>query len=88
MLSFDVAAQQPTTIRPDLASAQRIAEWTLDGSGTWDVTANTLRLTGAGTPRRADSASGSTCDSQVGPADEAHARSGDQIDRARGSAGS
>ncbi len=50
MLSFDVAAQQPTTLRPDLGSAQRIAEWTLDGSGTWDITANTLRLTGAGTP--------------------------------------
>ena len=50
MLSFDVAAQQPTTIRPDLGSAQHIADWNLDGSGTWDVTANTLRLTGAGTP--------------------------------------
>jgi hypothetical protein len=50
ILSFDVAARQPTTVRPDLGSAQRIADWTLDGSGTWDVTANTLRLTGAGTP--------------------------------------
>jgi hypothetical protein len=50
ILSFDLAARQLTTVRPDLGSAQRLADWTLDGSGTWDVAANTLRLTGAGTP--------------------------------------
>ena len=49
-LSFGVAARQLTTVRPDLGSARALADWTLDGSGTWDVTANTLRLTGAGTP--------------------------------------
>ena len=74
MLSFDVAAQQPTTIRPDLGSAQHIADWNLDGSGTWDVTAKTLRLTGAGTPGGPIRRPAGTCDFQIGPADEAHAQ--------------
>jgi hypothetical protein len=51
LLSAMVAfAQAPTTVRADLGSAQRLADWTLDGSGTWDVADNTLRLTKAGVP--------------------------------------
>jgi hypothetical protein len=49
-LPLDARAQQSSTLRPDLGSAQRIAEWTLDGSGSWDVTEGTLRLVKAGTP--------------------------------------
>jgi hypothetical protein len=43
-------AQQPAIVRPDLGSPQRIADWTLDGSGTWDVADGSLRLVKAGTP--------------------------------------
>jgi hypothetical protein len=44
------AAAKPTILHPDLGSARRITNWTLDGSGTWDVADGTLRLTGAGIP--------------------------------------
>ncbi|MEN3340369.1 MAG: hypothetical protein V7647_4045 [Acidobacteriota bacterium] len=44
------AAERSTTLRPDLRSARGITNWTLDGTGTWDVADGTLRLTGAGTP--------------------------------------
>jgi hypothetical protein len=44
------AAERSTTLRPDLRSARSIINWTLDGTGTWDVADGTLRLTGAGTP--------------------------------------
>lgn len=47
---LDAAPQPSTTLHPDLGSPQRIADWALDGSGTWDVADGTLRLTGAGTP--------------------------------------
>ena len=43
-------AQPKTTVRADLASAKRIADWTLDGNGTWDVAGGSLRLTKAGIP--------------------------------------
>lgn len=43
-------AQAPATVRADLDSAERIADWTLDGSGTWEVAGNSLRLTKAGVP--------------------------------------
>jgi hypothetical protein len=43
-------AQSAATVRADLSSPQRIADWTLDGSGTWDVADGSLRLTKAGTP--------------------------------------
>jgi hypothetical protein len=43
-------AQAPATVRADLGSPQRIADWTLDGSGTWEVADNSLRLTKPGVP--------------------------------------
>ncbi len=43
-------AQAPAMVRADLGSAERIADWTLDGSGTWEVAGNSLRLTKAGVP--------------------------------------
>jgi len=43
-------AQAPVTLRADLGSPQRLADWTLDGSGTWEVADNSLRLTKAGVP--------------------------------------
>ena len=43
-------AQAPAMVRVDLGSAERIADWTLDGSGTWEVADNSLRLTKAGVP--------------------------------------
>ena len=49
-LPLALFAQGPTTLRPDLGSPARIADWTLDGSGTWDIAAGALRLTKAGTP--------------------------------------
>jgi hypothetical protein len=50
LLPIPGRAQQPATVRPDLGSPQRIADWTLDGSGTWDVADGSLRLVKAGTP--------------------------------------
>jgi hypothetical protein len=43
-------AQAPATVRADLGSPQRLADWTLDGSGMWEVADNSLRLTKAGVP--------------------------------------
>lgn len=50
MLAFAGAAQELTTVRADLGSRDRIADWTLDGTGTWAVSGGSLRLTKAGTP--------------------------------------
>lgn len=50
MLPLESFAQQSVTVRPDLGSPQRLADWTLDGSGTWDVADGSLRLTKPGTP--------------------------------------
>jgi hypothetical protein len=50
LLPIPGRAQQPAIVRPDLGSPQRIADWTLDGSGTWDVADGSLRLVKAGTP--------------------------------------
>jgi hypothetical protein len=47
---FPAAGFAQVTLRADLGSPQRIADWTLDGSGTWDVAEGTLRLTKAGVP--------------------------------------
>jgi hypothetical protein len=50
MLPMPASARKSVTVRPDLGSRQRIADWTLDGSGKWDVADGLLRLTGAGVP--------------------------------------
>ena len=50
ILPAAATAQPKTTVRADLASAKRIADWTLDGNGTWDVAGGSLRLTKAGIP--------------------------------------
>jgi hypothetical protein len=47
---FPAAGFAQVILRADLGSPQRIADWTLDGSGTWDVADGTLRLTKAGVP--------------------------------------
>jgi hypothetical protein len=49
-LPLVIFGQAPTTIRADLSSAERLADWTLDGSGTWEVGGGMLRLTKAGVP--------------------------------------
>jgi hypothetical protein len=49
-LQVGAFAQAPATVRADLGSPQRLADWTLDGSGTWEVADNSLRLTKAGVP--------------------------------------
>lgn len=43
-------AAAPAILRPDLGSPARIADWTLDGSGTWDIAGGLLRLTAPGKP--------------------------------------
>jgi hypothetical protein len=50
LLPIDSFAQQSATVRPDLGTPQRIDDWTLDGSGRWEVADGTLRLIKAGTP--------------------------------------
>jgi hypothetical protein len=49
-LPLGAFAQAPVTVRADLGSPQRIVDWTLDGSGTWEVADNSLRLTKPGVP--------------------------------------
>jgi hypothetical protein len=50
LLPHGIVAQQPVSVRPDLSKPERISDWTLDGSGTWDIVKGTLQLTKAGTP--------------------------------------
>jgi hypothetical protein len=45
-----VVAQKPQTIRPTLDSAERLRDWTLDGSGQWSIADGALVLSTAGTP--------------------------------------
>jgi hypothetical protein len=41
---------QPATLRPAFDRAERLSEWTLDGSGAWVVAGNALVLSKAGVP--------------------------------------
>jgi hypothetical protein len=50
MLPLALLAAPPATVRANLDAAERIADWTLDGSGSWDIAGGTLRLTKAGIP--------------------------------------
>lgn len=43
-------AAAPGALRPDLGSAKHLADWTLDGSGSWDIAGGALRLVKAGIP--------------------------------------
>lgn len=43
-------AQQPMTLRPRLDSAERLGDWTLDGSGSWEIAGGKLVLVKEGTP--------------------------------------
>jgi hypothetical protein len=45
-----VVARQSTTLRPSLAKASDLSQFTLDGSGTWEVKDGLLVLAKAGTP--------------------------------------
>jgi hypothetical protein len=45
-----VAARQAITIKPTFDSAERLADWTLDGSGTWEVSRGLLVLAKEGVP--------------------------------------
>ena len=40
----------PVSVRADLSSAERLDEWTLDGSGAWAIRDGQLRLEKAGVP--------------------------------------
>ncbi|MGH9880636.1 MAG: hypothetical protein ACRD6N_04305 [Pyrinomonadaceae bacterium] len=42
--------QRSVVVRPDLSGPKRLAEWTLDGSGSWDIAEGKLVLAKAGTP--------------------------------------
>jgi hypothetical protein len=44
------AAQQPMTLRPRLDSAKRLSDWTLDGSGSWEIAGGRLVLAKEGKP--------------------------------------
>ncbi len=50
LATLAVSAATPTIVRPDLGSPARLDDWTLDGSGVWDIAGAALRLTKAGTP--------------------------------------
>jgi len=50
LLPGGMAALQEVIVRPDLSKADRLADWTLDGSGTWDIVNGALQLRTAGTP--------------------------------------
>jgi hypothetical protein len=45
-----LVSQRNVVVRPDLAGPKRLAEWTLDGSGSWDIAEGKLVLVKAGTP--------------------------------------
>ncbi len=45
-----VAAQKPLTVRPSFDSADRLSEWTLDGTGGWEISEGKLSLIKAGKP--------------------------------------
>lgn len=45
-----VLAAQPKVLRPTFETPARLSEWTLDGSGTWDIAGGNLVLTKAGVP--------------------------------------
>src|SRR5262245_17356616 len=44
------ATQQQIVLRPDLRNVAKLTEWTLDGSGGWEIHDGKLMLTKAGTP--------------------------------------
>ena len=44
------ARQIETTLRPNLAAAERLADWDLDGSGVWTIRGGMMVLARAGTP--------------------------------------
>jgi hypothetical protein len=43
-------AKAPVSVRPDLSSAARLDDWTLDGSGAWTIRDGQLLLEKAGVP--------------------------------------
>lgn len=45
-----IAARQAATVRPSLSKASDIAQFTLDGSGAWEIRDSLLVLAKAGTP--------------------------------------
>jgi hypothetical protein len=50
VLASAVATQQPLTVRPSFDSADRLSDWTLDGSGGWEIAEGKLGLVKAGKP--------------------------------------
>jgi hypothetical protein len=49
-LGAALVAQKPVTVRPTLGGPERLADWTLDGSGEFAIADGVLRLTKAGKP--------------------------------------
>src|SRR4051812_33549545 len=43
-------ASAPPPMRPDFSSAARLADWEVDGSGTWEIARGLLILSKAGVP--------------------------------------
>lgn len=50
MLSLALAAARQTSVRPNFGSTDRLADWDLDGSGTWTIRDGMMILSKAGTP--------------------------------------
>jgi hypothetical protein len=50
VLVGSVTAQKPLTVRPILEGADRLADWTLDGTGGWEISEGKLSLVKAGKP--------------------------------------
>ena len=50
VVTSGVAAQKPLTVRPSFDSADRLSDWTLDGTGGWEISEGKLSLIKAGKP--------------------------------------
>jgi len=50
LIQENAHSRQEITVRPNLFRAQNLAQWDLDGSGTWDIDAGKLILSKAGIP--------------------------------------
>ena len=50
VVASGVAAQKSLTVRPSFDNADRLADWTLDGTGGWEISDGKLSLMKAGKP--------------------------------------
>src|SRR5918912_2697678 len=50
VMSSNICRQRDISVRPNLDNHERLAEWSLDGSGSWDISGGKLMLLRPGTP--------------------------------------